>query len=52
MNFLGLFLKLNFVCVPARVCIYAGAQRGQKRASDPLKLELQVIASHHVGAGN
>ena len=25
---------------------------GQKRVSDPLKLELQVVVSHLVGAGN
>ena len=29
-----------------------GALRGQKRASDPLKLELQMIVNHHVVVGN
>jgi len=30
----------------------AGAHGGQKRTSDPSKLELQVVVSHHVVAGN
>ena len=25
---------------------------GQKKASDPLELELQVVVSHHVGTGH
>jgi hypothetical protein len=29
-----------------------GAHRGQKRVLDPLKPELQMTVSHHVGAGN
>jgi hypothetical protein len=29
-----------------------GAYRGQKRASDPLKLELQMVVSHNEGPGN
>lgn len=28
------------------------AQGGQKRASSPLELELQMVVSDHVGAGN
>jgi len=28
------------------------AHRGQKRASDPQKLELLIAVSHHRGAGN
>lgn len=32
--------------------MHADAQGGQKRESDSLGLELQVAASHHVGAGN
>ena len=28
------------------------AGRGQKRVSDPLELELQMVVSHHVGAEN
>jgi hypothetical protein len=32
-------------------CVY-GACRGHKRASDLLKLEAQVVVSHHVGSGN
>lgn len=30
----------------------SGALGGQKRALDPLKLELQMVVSCHVGAGN
>lgn len=30
--------------------LYAGAQEGQKRVSDPVELELQVVVSHYVGA--
>jgi hypothetical protein len=26
--------------------------RGQKRRSDPLELELQIVVSYHVGARN
>lgn len=33
------------MCVP-------GACRGQKRVSDPLELELQMVVSHNAGAGN
>jgi hypothetical protein len=29
-----------------------GAHRGQKRASDTLKLELQMVENHHVGTRN
>lgn len=32
-------------CIPS-IC------RGQKLVSDPLKLEHQIVANHHVGAGN
>ena len=30
----------------------SGAHEDQKRASDPLELELQTVVSHHVGAGD
>ena len=36
---------LIYGCVP-------GAHRGQKRASDTLELELQMVESHHVGVKN
>ena len=36
---------MHSVCVPV-------ACRGQKRALDPSELELQVVVSCHVGAGN
>lgn len=32
--------------------VYLCTGRDQKRASDPLKLELQMVVSHHTGAGN
>jgi hypothetical protein len=37
------------------VCVWAcvpGAQSGQKRELDPLELELQMVVSCFVGAGN
>lgn len=40
-----LYVSVFPACVP-------GAQGGQKRSSDPLKLELQMIVSHHLGARN
>lgn len=30
----------------------SGAYRGQKRALDPLVLQLQPLASHHVSSGS
>jgi hypothetical protein len=36
-----------YVCVP-RVC---SAYRGRKGATNSLDLELQMVASRHVGAG-
>lgn len=37
-------------------CMYTtcmpGARGGQKRMSDPLELELQMVESHHVVLGN
>jgi hypothetical protein len=32
--------------------VHEGVHCIQRRMSDPLELELQVIVSHHVGAGN
>ena len=29
-----------------------GAGGGQKRALDPLELQLQIVVSYHVGSGN
>lgn len=45
--YIGDFLHLHMcaTCMP-------GAQEGQKRRSDPLELESQVIVSHDVGARN
>lgn len=33
------------------ICMHV-AQRGQEKASGPLKLELEMDLSNHVGAGN
>lgn len=46
---------LYFMCTVLFTCVYMysvcmpGVHRGQKRVSDSLKLELQMIVSHHVG---
>ena len=35
------------------MCVYLPVAHGvQKRALDPLELELQMVVSHHVGAEN
>ena len=42
-------------CVPGHVDmrhVCSGAYGDQRRASDPLELELKVVVSCHVGAGN
>ena len=43
-------MSVHCVCVPG-MCV-PGAHRGQKRASDPLELELWMVISNDVGAGN
>ena len=43
------------VCVRVRARVHymcPGALGGQKRALDPLELELQVVVSGYVGPGN
>lgn len=49
------------ICLFSFICVYCvrvyttyvpGAPRGQKRASNPLELELWVVVNHYVGAGN
>lgn len=42
------------VCLHVYLCTTCGpgAQGTQKRASDRLKLKLQMVVTHHVGAGN
>ena len=45
---LFLFYEHGYICVPW----VSSSHGGQKRASDPLKLELQTIVSYHMGAGN
>lgn len=43
-----LYVCLCTACIPD---VHRG-QKGQKRAPDPLELELQVVVSHHMDAGN
>lgn len=45
---MGVGILLAFVGL---LCTYS-AHRGQKRALEPLELELQKVESVHVGAGN
>ena len=42
------------ICVHICLCTSCvfGACGGQKRALDALELELQMVVSHHMGAGN
>lgn len=51
------FFKKLFMSINVHICAYvyhtySGAYWGQRRAPDPLKLELQVVVNYHVGAGN
>jgi hypothetical protein len=41
-----------FACMSYVHHVHTGAHRGQKRAWDPLELELQATTSHHVGPRN
>lgn len=34
------------------MCMHTGAHKCQKRVSNPLGLELEVVVSHYVGARN
>jgi hypothetical protein len=40
------------MCVCVCVQCVSGAHRGRKRPSDLMELELQLVVSHHVSAGN
>ena len=42
-------LVFILLCV---MCFHCMSGYARKRASDPLKLELQMVVSHDVGAGN
>ena len=44
-------MSVLLACVPIHHCV-PGALGGQKKASDPLELEGQIIVSHYVGAEN
>lgn len=52
-GFEGCYLMCMSV-FPTYMCILCviSAQRGQKRALVPLELDLWMVPSHHVGAGN
>ena len=41
-------------CACVRVCtpFVTGTCGGHKRVGDPLEMELQVVVSHHMSAGN
>ena len=41
-------LCVMYICVPCT----CSAHEGQKEASCPLELELQVVVNHHVGTGD
>lgn len=41
-------LPCMYICA---TCV-SGARVSQKKASDHLELELQVVEKHHIGAGN
>jgi hypothetical protein len=43
-------MSVLLACMYANICGHAEAHRGQKRASDPLNLELCMAVSHHVDA--
>ena len=49
---LVLFCVLTFTRLYVNAPCVCSAQGGQKRASDPLELELQMAMSHHEGGGN
>ena len=44
----------EYVCIYACMCITSvhGVHRGQKKVSDPMGLELQMVVSHHMVTGN
>lgn len=45
--------RFNFMCIFVSLYhMYTGAGRGQKRALDALELELQLVMSCYIGAGN
>lgn len=51
-------LNLYFmdICVCLHVCVFtvcvSATLESQKRVSDPLDLELEMIVSHYIGTGN
>ena len=51
-RFTFIFMHMSILLVCMSVHIHAGATGSQKRALDPLKMELQTVVSCHVVAGN
>lgn len=47
-----LYFCESFACVCICVPHVPLVPRGQKRVSNALELEFQMVVSHHVGAGN
>jgi hypothetical protein len=47
-----MYVNVSSMCVPVCTMCMSGTYRGQKRLSDPLVLELQMVVSCHEGAGN
>ena len=50
-NFIKVFFKKYCFCLLMCMSVLPGDPRGQKRASDPLELELQMVMSCHVSTG-
>ena len=52
-RFRKLFICISvlFACNMDIICV-SGTRGGQKRVSDLLELELRMVVSHHVDAGN
>ena len=45
-------MSVVLACLVPHTTSMFSAVRGQKRASDRLELELQVVVNHNMGAGN
>lgn len=51
----GIVLMMMIHLSAFSACLYKhglGAPEGQKRPSNPVRLDLQTVMSHHVGTGN
>lgn len=52
MNFYFICVSVCMHACMCSVCVQWKACRGEKRASDPLELEIKMTVSHHVSAKN